>query len=251
MDEQIRSEKGMQDINESATDIINPDLEACSDDILASLDQTELSEDSSFIKAQNAIEEFEIIEKSKYSDALLIDANKKVYSEAYISSRVAALYEILNKRAKSYLKSWCEANDWKQVWRYSQFSKKNLQFSSSFKPMTYSIVLKNNTDGTENLISEEEPTAAEARIQGAMKIGFVESLEYKRILATFDPAILKIVEFKKEYMQEVKALLLRAEIKAQIDKIGFVPVLLKDKWRKEEEERVSKLWQSMKGGGIL
>jgi hypothetical protein len=140
----------------------------------------------------------------------------------------------MNKKAKVFLKNWCAANDYRPVWSMPQASNIWMKFQKKFEPAKYSIMLKHNEDSSKDMqLIQYADTAAEARIQGAKKLGFIDSIEYKLALKTIPAKTLEVIDTDKKYINNLRQLLLFSELRMQVEKVRFIPVALKEQWKQE------------------
>ena len=126
----------------------------------------------------------------------------------------------------------------RQIWSNpfaQEFKAKYLTQKSEFIPQVYTLSIKFLDGGEEENLAYMAPTAREATINGAKKLGFDNSTERKYTLAKFDSSVRDVLLSEDKYLKEAKALYLYQERRGQILQRHYVPDSIRDRWKRELE----------------
>lgn len=213
-----------------------------SSELLSSIEEDRT--DERVEKAVAMLSEFEKL-KFKYDASIVSSVSEAVFPaieqrEEYLKAIASRLYDEIYKQAKTFLKTWCKINKYEQKWSTPLKKKKaKLSHMSEFVPQTYSLSLFNEMKNETLILADMMVTAREASIYGAKRLGFDNSNERKLAFSKFSALTVDLILKDSKYLEEQRELNKFEEYRKQIDTRRYVPQSLRDKWRKELEEKTT------------
>lgn len=223
-------------------------IEAPSSDLTDSLGpETETVLEQHLERAKEILSEFEKA-KLQYDDKIADMTNMAVFPsveerEEYTKAIADRLYTEIHKQARSFLRTWCRVNNYIQKWGTPfQKNQGKLTSDSEFVPQVYTLRVRKNDSFEEEFITLADmmPTAREACIHAAKKLGFDQSNERKLGFSKFSPVALNKILSDPKYLEEQRMIHTFEEHRKQIDDRRYVPLSLRSKWQKELEDALVK-----------
>ncbi len=162
-----------------------------------------------------------------------------VTSEEYVQEAAYKVYNELSKQAKSYIREWCIVNNHVQnVYRQKALCG---PFILDFEHWVYNIAIRKHQDVNtpERIIASQEATITEARFNGAITIGFSNSLQYQKAWNRIPFETAEVLKNNLRYFNRVKVLLRLREINLQISQYKGSNYQAKLRWTNEIKQQIN------------
>lgn len=199
--------------------------------------------DSLEAKGVEILKTFEEI-KSKPSLQLIEQLEDVVFPqgearEEYLRNSASVLYLEIFKKAKIYLRNYCNANDFIQVWTMRRpVGYLNPTERGDFIAARYSITFRSKIDPLRSsVIVENIESSLEASIFAAKRLGFDNSTEKALAFKKISSFALEKILKDEKYLKEQRDFHVFEEIRNQIVKAKFKPQAVKDAWLAKLEEK--------------
>lgn len=157
--------------------------------------------------------------------------------ESYVQLMAFEMYKEYDKYAKRYL--WQYSLDNGYINRMSR--SKGSIIGTKFVPFTYKIVLKKTEviETVSKVIASGEATAKQARISGAVNLGFNHDSTYLRVWENIPDETKEVLKTNTKYIMNVKEYFRLLELKTQI--LGYKGSLwiFRKSWLEDVEKQIS------------